>query len=213
MTSDSTADRPALRPCAAPTRGEGASPARFAGAADVAPVARRGARLLLACVLLGGGSMAAAQQAPADPAGAAPGVTTVPGATSAADPNAPAADVGAPPEDAVPGPATGLHRVPKGVAEAPDGSGSTYPTVALADYVFGCMAANGNTYDALQECSCSIDYIRTRMDWDAYEKANTIMQIQLDRGQRGTFYRDSNWAKSSVDRLQELQAESSLRCF
>jgi hypothetical protein len=34
-----------------------------------------------------------------------------------------------------------------------------YPTVARADYVFGCMQVNGQTRDALERCSCSIDVI------------------------------------------------------
>ena len=32
-----------------------------------------------------------------------------------------------------------------------------YPTDARADYVFGCMAANGQTREALEKCSCSLD--------------------------------------------------------
>ena len=133
----------------------------------------------------------------------------------ALDDEAPENAAGAAPVD---GPADdpssgGLRRVPRGVAEAAAGAGSSYPTVALADYVLGCMVANGSTHEALQQCSCSIDYIRERMDWADYEKANTVMQVQLDRGQRGIFYRDSNWAKTAVGRLQELQAESTLRCF
>ena len=141
------------------------------------------------------------------------------GATPDASADAPAADASATAGSSTAGPSPtdpssgGARRVPEGVAETQDGSGSNYPTVALADYVLGCMSANGNTYLALQQCSCSIDYIRERMDWQDYERANTVMQVQLDRGQRGIFYRDSNWAKSRVTRLQELQAESSLRCF
>src|SRR5882757_4986947 len=34
-----------------------------------------------------------------------------------------------------------------------------YPTSARADYVFGCMKANGETQELLQKCSCSIDVI------------------------------------------------------
>ena len=34
-----------------------------------------------------------------------------------------------------------------------------YPTEARADYVFGCMAANGQSRQALRQCSCSIDEI------------------------------------------------------
>lgn len=88
-----------------------------------------------------------------------------------------------------------------------------YPTAVIADYVLGCMAANGNTFESLHQCSCSIDYIKSHMSYDAYEKAQTIMQVQLDRGQRGIFYRDSNWAKNRVEELQKHQAESTLRCF
>src|SRR4051794_21030460 len=41
-----------------------------------------------------------------------------------------------------------------GAAETND-----YPTSARADYVFGCMKVNGETRQALEQCSCSIDVI------------------------------------------------------
>ena len=94
-----------------------------------------------------------------------------------------------------------------------DAAGRDFPTTAIADYVLGCMAANGNSYEALQQCSCSIDFIKARMDYASYEEAETILKVQRDIGQRGMFYRDSNWAKSRVERLEALQAESTLRCF
>ena len=88
-----------------------------------------------------------------------------------------------------------------------------FPTAVLADYVLGCMVANGNTMTSLHQCSCSIDFIKSRMAYAEFEKAQTIMQVQLDQGQRGIFYRDSNWAKQQIERLKGLQAESTLRCF
>jgi hypothetical protein len=88
-----------------------------------------------------------------------------------------------------------------------------YPTAAIADYVLGCMAANGNSFESLHQCSCSIDFIRERISYEDYEKTQTVMQVQQDRGQRGVFYRDSSWAKDRVDALQKVQAESTLRCF
>ncbi|MEE9321040.1 MAG: hypothetical protein V3U76_11385 [Granulosicoccus sp.] len=88
-----------------------------------------------------------------------------------------------------------------------------FPTSAVADYVLGCMAANGNSFESLHQCSCSIDFISERMSYEDYEKANTVMQAQRDRGQRGVFYRDSSWAKKKVDALTKVQAESTLRCF
>lgn len=88
-----------------------------------------------------------------------------------------------------------------------------YPTAVIADYVLGCMAANGNSFESLHQCSCSIDYIRERMSIDDYEMIETVMQVQQDRGQRGVFYRDSTWAKERVDALLKIQSQSTLRCF
>lgn len=88
-----------------------------------------------------------------------------------------------------------------------------YPTTAIADYVLGCMAANGNKFETLQQCSCSIDFIKAKLDYETYERAQTILRAQLDIGQRGLFYRESSWAKDYAEQLQKVQAESTLRCF
>lgn len=95
----------------------------------------------------------------------------------------------------------------------PTDGANRYPTAVIADYVLGCMAANGNSYEALHQCSCSIDYISERIPYSDYEMIQTVMQVQQDRGQRGIFYRDSKWAKTRVEALQKVQAESTLRCF
>ena len=89
----------------------------------------------------------------------------------------------------------------------------TFTTAAVADYVLGCMSANGNTYEALHQCSCSIDFIKSKMTYDEYVEAQTVMQARRDKGQRGIFYRDSSWAKERIDHFQKVQAESTLRCF
>lgn len=88
-----------------------------------------------------------------------------------------------------------------------------FPTAVIADYVLGCMAANGNNYESLHKCSCSIDFIKSRITYEEYEKAQTVMQVKLDRGQRGLFYRESTWAKTAVEQLEKAQSESTLRCF
>lgn len=109
--------------------------------------------------------------------------------------------------------AMSLIVMPYAYATEPDCGADRFPTSAIADYVLGCMAANGNTFASLHQCSCSIDFIKSRMTYDDYEKAQTILRTQLDSGQRGIFFRDSNWAKKRVAELQKYQAESTLRCF
>ena len=159
---------------------------------------RRPLRPVLSTVLLG-----AALAAP--PVGAAEPASS---ASSAAEPTAVAEAVGTGGEDAAPDTASAASDEAHECAAADD-----FPTTAVADYVLGCMAANGNSYEALQQCSCSIDFIKSRMAYADYEQASTILQVQLDVGQRGVFYRDSTWAKRRVERLEALQAESPLRCF
>ena len=69
------------------------------------------------------------------------------------------------------------------VAAAPGyANGNDYPTSARADYVIGCMAANGNTREALLKCSCAIDTIASLMPYDHYEQAETALSLQAGGG-------------------------------
>ena len=52
-----------------------------------------------------------------------------------------------------------------------------YPTNARADYVFVCMAANGQTRQMLDKCSCAIDRIAEILPYDDYVKANGSVTV------------------------------------
>ncbi|MDO9711435.1 hypothetical protein [Paracraurococcus lichenis] len=89
-----------------------------------------------------------------------------------------------------------------------------YPTVARADYVLGCMAANGNTRLALERCACAIDAIAGQLPYDRYEAADTILRMQAGNlGERAGAFRDPPQARAEVEALQRAQAEATLRCF
>jgi hypothetical protein len=62
---------------------------------------------------------------------------------------------------------------------------SGYPTAARADYVIACMAANGNTREALLKCSCAIDTIAEIMPYAHYEQAETALGLQAGGGVGG----------------------------
>lgn len=49
-----------------------------------------------------------------------------------------------------------------------------YPTEVRADYVFGCMAANGQSREVLSKCACSIDVIASILPYDKYVQAETV---------------------------------------
>lgn len=98
-----------------------------------------------------------------------------------------------------------------GAATAP----ASYPTEAVADYVFACMASNGQTEEALRRCSCSLDYIAGKLSYDEYVQAETVLRMQQVTGgdDRITMFRTSPWAREMVDRLRQAQVEAELECF
>jgi hypothetical protein len=88
-----------------------------------------------------------------------------------------------------------------------------YPTAARADYVIGCMAANGFQRQLLDKCACGIDVIADRMSYEDYENAETILSMQqAGVGPRGGLFRDTPVAKESLEKLRRAQAEANLRC-
>ena len=88
-----------------------------------------------------------------------------------------------------------------------------YPTAARADYVIGCLAANGFHRELLDKCSCGIDTIADLLPYDDYEKASTILSLQQGGlGERGAIMRDTPVAKEATEKLRRAQAEVNLRC-
>lgn len=88
-----------------------------------------------------------------------------------------------------------------------------YPTVAVADYVFGCMSANGQTRQALEKCSCSIDLIASILPYDRYVQAETILQMRRVGGEKGSLFKTEAHMVEMVAELRRAQAESEMRCF
>ncbi|HWK46301.1 MAG TPA: hypothetical protein VNT30_16390 [Stellaceae bacterium] len=88
-----------------------------------------------------------------------------------------------------------------------------YPTAARADYVIGCLAANGFKRELLDKCACGIDTIADFMPYDDYEKADTILRMQQGGlGERGALFRDTPVAREETEKLRRAQAEVNLRC-
>jgi hypothetical protein len=89
-----------------------------------------------------------------------------------------------------------------------------YPTATRADYVIGCMAANGNTREALLKCSCAIDAIAALMPYSRYEQAETALSLQAGGGVGGRvgLFRDPPAIKAVIEELRRAQAEANLQC-
>jgi hypothetical protein len=88
-----------------------------------------------------------------------------------------------------------------------------YPTTARAEYVYGCMKANGETRQAIEQCSCSIDVVASIIPYDRYVTAETVLSMSQVRGNLGTEFRSSEQAANALNDLRRAQAEAEVRCF
>lgn len=88
-----------------------------------------------------------------------------------------------------------------------------YPTSARAEYVFGCMKANSESRQSIEQCSCSIDIIASLLPYDRYVSAETVLSMSQVRGNLGTQFRSSEQARTALDDLRRAQAEAEVRCF
>jgi hypothetical protein len=88
-----------------------------------------------------------------------------------------------------------------------------YPTSARADYVFGCMKANGETQELLQKCSCSIDVIASIIPYDRYVTAETILSMSQVTGPVGSEFKSTEPARVALQDFRRAQAEAEIRCF
>ena len=96
---------------------------------------------------------------------------------------------------------------------APDVQANDYPTAARADYVFGCMASNGQSQDALNRCSCSIDVIASLLPYERYVQAETVIRMRQVGGEKTVMFRDTPISKEILGDLRRAQAEAEIRCF
>ena len=100
-----------------------------------------------------------------------------------------------------------------GAARA-EGSENDYPTDARVDYVFGCMAANGQTREAMEKCSCSLDALAAILPYDKYVQASTILSMRQGAGgQRQNAFKSTKVFDDKVADLRRAQAEAEIRCY
>jgi hypothetical protein len=88
-----------------------------------------------------------------------------------------------------------------------------YPTSARVEYVFGCLKANGETRQAIEQCSCSVDIVASLVPYARYVTAEAVLSMSQVRGNLGSQFRTSEQAASALNELRRAQAEAEVRCF
>ena len=88
-----------------------------------------------------------------------------------------------------------------------------FPTNARAEYVFACMATNGQTRDMLDRCSCAIDQIASVITYDDYVSAETVLTMRQVSGERSSMFRGMPQMTEIVATLRRAEAEAEILCF
>lgn len=99
------------------------------------------------------------------------------------------------------------------VAQGVDTTVNDFPTEARAEYVFSCMAVNGQSPDMLRRCSCSIDVVASILPYDRYVEAETVLSLRQATGERVSIMHNAPLANQLVQDLRRAQAEGAVRCF
>lgn len=88
-----------------------------------------------------------------------------------------------------------------------------YPTNVRADYVFVCMATNGQTREMLERCSCAIDQIAEILPYDDYVRAETVLRMRQTAGERAGMFRQGTQVNEMVAAYRRAEAEAEILCF
>ncbi|MDO5704166.1 MAG: hypothetical protein Q4G49_03715 [Paracoccus sp. (in: a-proteobacteria)] len=88
-----------------------------------------------------------------------------------------------------------------------------YPTNARAEYVFTCMAVNGQNRSTLDRCSCAIDQISQVLSYDDFVRAETVLRMQQTTGPNAAMFRGMSQMEAMVAELRRAEAEAEILCF
>ena len=88
-----------------------------------------------------------------------------------------------------------------------------FPTLARSEFVFACMSSNASNRDFMSKCSCAIDEIAKRMNYEEYAQAEAIARLQLGNSPREEAFKSVGLSKERMDKLLSAQAASELECF
>ena len=88
-----------------------------------------------------------------------------------------------------------------------------FPTLARSEFVFACMSSNVSNRDFMAKCSCAIDEIAKRINYEEYAQAEAIARLQLGASPREEAFKSVGLSKQRMDKLYKAQAASELECF
>jgi hypothetical protein len=98
-------------------------------------------------------------------------------------------------------------------AEAKLRTTNDFPTADRAEYVFACMGTNNMTPEYLEKCSCAIDVIASRISYEEYLGARTVLTIRQAQTPNADLYKSVRMEKEKLEGLFRAEAGAILKCF
>jgi hypothetical protein len=86
-----------------------------------------------------------------------------------------------------------------------------YPTEGRVEYVLGCMDDNGRDFVNVYKCSCAIDKIAQKLDYDEFVEQSTFSKYATLGGEGGAEFRVDR-AKAQTKKFRDLQKDAFKAC-
>ena len=89
-----------------------------------------------------------------------------------------------------------------------------FPTQARVEFVLACMReSKAPQQEAMYKCSCAIDAIANKVDYDTYVELSTVANAITIAGERGGAVRDLKDSRKTAASFRDLQAGARKGCF
>jgi len=96
---------------------------------------------------------------------------------------------------------------------APPAFAYDYPTADRVQYVLECMYRNGGSSVFVYKCSCVIDSIAQKYNYDEFIDASTIARYQtLPGGPNMGIFRDGPEERAAAKRFREVEDDARKMC-
>jgi hypothetical protein len=89
-----------------------------------------------------------------------------------------------------------------------------FPTPARVEYVLACMRDHpGRPQEAIYKCSCVIDAIASKVDYETWVDLSTVANATTIAGERGGVLRDMKDGRKMITTFREIQDGAKKSCF
>lgn len=88
-----------------------------------------------------------------------------------------------------------------------------YPTSSRVEFALECLQTYGNNHEYIYKCSCLIDEIAEKLNYEEYVELSSFSRSSGMSGERGGMFRGTDQTKDAVKKYMGIVTESKKRCF